>query len=75
MVLRRYPAMGLGDWQPERAAAAAGFVGTACEGGLAGGKTLPQIAINWCLCKDTTPIPGVKTMRQLEDNLGALGWS
>lgn len=38
------------------------------------GKTLPQIAINWCLCKDTTPIPGVKTMRQLEDNLGALGW-
>ena len=33
------------------------------------GKTLPQIAINWCLCKDTT-IPGVKTMRQLEDNLG-----
>ena len=35
---------------------------------------MPQIAINWCLCKDTTPIPGVKTMRQLEDNLGALGW-
>jgi len=38
------------------------------------GKTLPQIAINWCLCKDTTPIPGAKTMRHLEDNLGALGW-
>ena len=30
--------------------------------------------IRRCLCKDTTPIPGVKSMRQLEDNLGALGW-
>ena len=37
-------------------------------------KTLPQVAINWCLCKDTTPIPGVKSMRQLDDDLGALGW-
>jgi len=35
---------------------------------------VPQVAINWCLCKDTTPIPGVKSMRQLDDNLGALGW-
>lgn len=42
--------------------------------GDARGKTLPQVAINWCLCKDTTPIPGVKSTRQLEDNLGALGW-
>ena len=24
--------------------------------------------------KDTTPIPGVKSMRQLDDNIGALGW-
>jgi pyridoxine 4-dehydrogenase len=26
------------------------------------------------LSKDTTPIPGAKNTRQLEDNLGALGW-
>ena len=39
-----------------------------------GGKTPAQVAVNWCLCKDTTPIPGVKNARQLEENLGALGW-
>jgi pyridoxine 4-dehydrogenase len=39
-----------------------------------GGKTLPQVALNWCMCKDTVPIPGAKNMRQLEDNLGSLGW-
>lgn len=39
-----------------------------------GGKSPAQVAINWCLSKDTTPIPGAKNTRQLEDNLGALGW-
>ncbi|KAJ4835909.1 Pyridoxine 4-dehydrogenase [Turnera subulata] len=37
-------------------------------------KTLPQVAINWCICKGTIPIPGVKTVKQAEENLGALGW-
>uniref|UniRef100_A0A2P2K7T0 Uncharacterized protein MANES_01G038700 n=4 Tax=Rhizophora mucronata TaxID=61149 RepID=A0A2P2K7T0_RHIMU len=37
-------------------------------------KTLPQVAINWCICKGTVPIPGVKTVKQAEENLGALGW-
>lgn len=37
-------------------------------------KTPAQIALNWCLCKDTTPIPGAKTLAQLDENLGALGW-
>ncbi|XP_022722979.1 pyridoxal reductase, chloroplastic isoform X2 [Durio zibethinus] len=37
-------------------------------------KTIPQVAINWCLCKGTIPIPGVKTVKQAEENLGALGW-
>ena len=32
------------------------------------------MAINWCLSKDTTPIPGAKNVKQLEENLGALGW-
>ncbi|XP_011625167.1 pyridoxal reductase, chloroplastic isoform X2 [Amborella trichopoda] len=38
------------------------------------GKTIPQVAINWCICKGTVPIPGVKSVRQAEENLGALGW-
>ena len=39
-----------------------------------GGKTLSQIAINWCICKGTLPIPGAKNMQQAEANAGALGW-
>ncbi|KAL3838032.1 hypothetical protein ACJIZ3_022623 [Penstemon smallii] len=37
-------------------------------------KTIPQVAINWCICKGTIPIPGVKSIKQAEENLGALGW-
>ncbi|KAL1337282.1 hypothetical protein HN51_031938 [Arachis hypogaea] len=37
-------------------------------------KTMSQVAINWCICKDTIPIPGVKTIKQVKENLGALGW-
>jgi len=37
-------------------------------------KTMSQVAINWCLCKGTIPIPGVKTVAQAKENLGALGW-
>ncbi|XP_010251647.1 PREDICTED: pyridoxal reductase, chloroplastic [Nelumbo nucifera] len=37
-------------------------------------KTIPQVAINWCICMGTIPIPGVKTVKQAEENLGALGW-
>ena len=38
------------------------------------GKTMAQVAINWCLCRGTIPIPGAKTLRQAEGNFGALGW-
>ncbi|XP_068650871.1 pyridoxal reductase, chloroplastic [Aristolochia californica] len=38
------------------------------------GKTMSQVAINWCICKGTIPIPGVKTVQQAQQNLGALGW-
>jgi pyridoxine 4-dehydrogenase len=38
-------------------------------------KTISQVALNWCICKGTIPIPGAKNVRQAEDNLGALGWS
>lgn len=37
-------------------------------------KSIPQVAINWCICKGTIPIPGVKSVKQAEENLGALGW-
>ena len=35
---------------------------------------MPQVAINWCICKGTVPIPGIKSVRHVEDNLGAMGW-
>jgi len=37
-------------------------------------KTIAQIALNYCICKGTIPIPGSRTESQLSDNLGALGW-
>jgi pyridoxine 4-dehydrogenase len=37
-------------------------------------KTIAQVALNWCICKGTIPIPGAKTVAQAEQNLGALGW-
>ena len=37
-------------------------------------KTMSQIALNWCICKGTIPIPGAKNLQQAEMNLGALGW-
>ncbi|XP_042439791.1 pyridoxal reductase, chloroplastic-like [Zingiber officinale] len=37
-------------------------------------KTMSQVAINWCICKGTVPIPGVKSVGQAKENLGALGW-
>jgi pyridoxine 4-dehydrogenase len=37
-------------------------------------KTVSQVAINWCICKKTIPIPGAKSVAQARDNIGALGW-
>ncbi len=41
------------------------------------GKSAAQVAINWLLQRPgvTAPIIGARTMQQLEDNLGAGGWS
>lgn len=40
------------------------------------GKSPAQVALNWLLQRPgvTAPIIGVRTMEQLEDNLGAVGW-
>jgi len=37
-------------------------------------KIPAQVAINWCICKGTIPIPGAKSLKQAEQNAGALGW-
>ena len=37
-------------------------------------KTISQVAINWCICKETMPIPGAKSEVQAAENIGALGW-
>lgn len=37
-------------------------------------KTLPQVALNWIICKGVIPIPGARNSKQLLDNLGARGW-
>lgn len=37
-------------------------------------KTMAQIALNWCICKGTMPIPGAKNLVQARENAGALGW-
>lgn len=37
-------------------------------------KTMAQVALNWCICQGTIPIPGAKNCQQVQDNLGALGW-
>ncbi len=39
-----------------------------------GGKSPAQVALNWTICKGTIPIPGAKNVRQLESNIGAVGW-
>lgn len=38
-------------------------------------KTPAQVALNWVIRKGALPIPGVKTVNQAAQNLGALAWS
>lgn len=42
------------------------------------GKTIAQVAINWLITQErvkVVPIPGVRSVRQANDNAGALGWA
>jgi len=41
------------------------------------GKTMPQVALNWLLCRPgvTAPIIGARNLPQLSENLGSTGWS
>ncbi len=38
-------------------------------------KSISQVAINWCMCKGTVPIPGGRTLAMARENLAATGWS
>lgn len=38
------------------------------------GKTVPQVSINWVLCKGAIPIPGARDGAMAEANMGAMGW-
>jgi len=37
-------------------------------------KTVSQVALNYVISKGAIPIPGCRTVTQLKDNLGAMGW-
>ena len=43
-------------------------------GAAHGDKTPVQVALNWTICKGAAPIPGVKNVRHVKQNAGALGW-
>ena len=50
------------------------LLGTLHAVGEERGKSMAQVAINWCLSKGTVPIPGVKNMNQAMENMDALTW-
>lgn len=37
-------------------------------------KTVSQVALNYVICKGAIPIPGARTRRQFEDNMGSTEW-
>jgi pyridoxine 4-dehydrogenase len=37
-------------------------------------KTISQVALNYIISKGAIPIPGCRTVTQLQDNMGAMGW-
>jgi len=67
------------DDQPEQRASELTWrvVETLISIGQACGKTPAQVALNWLLQQPgvTSPIIGARTLEQLEDNLGSMGWA
>ncbi len=53
------------------------IIDTLCEIAGEAGRTPAQTALNWLIQQPgvTAPIIGARTLAQLEDNLGAVGWS
>jgi len=54
-----------------------GIIDVLFEVAEANGKTPAQVALRWCLqrSKSLIPIFGARTVAQLEDNLGSIGWN
>ena len=52
------------------------LTGTLREIGQAhNGKSPSQVALNWCICKGTFPIPGAKNAAQANENAGGQHWN
>lgn len=43
-------------------------------GAISGGKTVTQVALNYLMCKGAVPIPGCKSVAQVQEHVGAMGW-
>mmetsp|Transcript_21904 Transcript_21904/g.32794 ORF Transcript_21904/g.32794 Transcript_21904/m.32794 type:complete len:457 (+) Transcript_21904:109-1479(+) len=37
-------------------------------------KTIAQVALNYIICKGAIPIPGARSIDQVKDNIGSMGW-
>ena len=58
----------------EQSESAAKLVGAVQQTAAKHKATPSQVAINWCIAKGTTPIPGARNLKQLKENLGSLSW-
>ncbi len=62
-------------YPPERLEKVAPLIELMREIGQKYGEKEPvHVALNWCICKRTVPIPGAKHARQATSNAQALGW-
>ena len=37
-------------------------------------KSVAQVALNYIICKGAIPIPGSRSIDQVQDNIGSMGW-
>lgn len=38
-------------------------------------KTMAQVALNWCMQHNVIPLVGCRSVTQVKDSLGAVGWA
>jgi pyridoxine 4-dehydrogenase len=50
------------------------LVNTLTEVAARNDRTPAQVALNWVICKGAIPIAGAKSVQQMRENVGALGW-
>lgn len=63
-------------FQPDNRKRVLGFLDKVRPIAEARGKTLAQLAANWCLCQEgiTAALVGARTPEQVEENAGSAGW-